>query len=1189
MEVQCTINNITGQTPFDIYVCQTDGTGCFYISTINNTSFPYVFNIPAPYNTSPNYMIKAVDANNCIISGSSAVQFFPTPTPTAYNFCYELDGGFNNQAEAAVEDSSGRIILGGIFTTYSGQSFNRIVRVNSNGNIDPTFNIGSGFDNDVYAVELQPDGKILVGGIFSSYSGVSANKIIRLNPNGTVDTTFSSGTGFNFSIWSFAVQPDGKIVVGGGFTTYSGQSANSIIRLNSDGSIDNSFSIGSGLNNIAYDIIEQSDGKKLVLGSFTSYSGQTHNRIVRLNNDGTVDNTLNVGSGFNSEVYSAVLEDDGKMVIVGLFDQFSGQTYRQIVKLNSDGSIDNTFNVGTGFQRSVGLCFALSVYKYGTKYFITGDFDFYDGNVANGLIQLNSDGSKDTSFNYGTGLVFSGTSFNTGLLLSNGIRIVYGQATQYNGYQIGDIAFLNPFGGLLNCTLVTPTPTATPTLTPTNTPTNTSTPTTTPTNTSTPTTTPTNTSTPTTTPTNTSTPTETPTNTPTTTTTPTNTTTTTTTPTYTPTPSPTEALVTPFVSVWNTSNTTVGSSASNQVSLPLHLSGVYNFVVDWGDSTTDTITSWNQAEVTHTYASSGEYTITINGTCENFGFGLGGDRNKLLSIISFGDVILGDITSQFANCFNLTLTGVTDTPNLSSMTTLSQMFYGCSGLTTINNVNLWDVSSITNMQSLFQLATNFNDDISSWDVSNVTNMFFTFANCLAFNQNIDSWNVSSVTNMTAMFQLTPNFNQDLNSWNVSNVTNMSQMFQGATNFNGNITAWDVLNVTNMAATFSDASSFNQNISGWNVSGVTNMIQMFRLATSFNQNIDAWDVSNVTNMTSMFSEASSFNQNLNSWDVSNVTNMAGMFSQASVFNGNITSWIVSGVTNMGQMFLLATNFNQNIGGWDVSNVTNMGAMFSSASNFNQNITSWDVSSVTNMGSMFANAVAFNQNIDIWDVSNVTDMSLMFYNANNFIQNLNSWDVSSLTNMLLMFYSADNFNGNITSWNVSGVTNMTGVFQQATSFNQNIGSWDVSNVITMDFMFAGASIFNQNISGWNVSNVTNMRSMFAGAPLFNQNIGGWDVSSVTNMLEMFNSAANFNQNIGGWDISNVTNFVDFMNNKTFTDYSTSNLDAIYNGWSLLTVQPNIVIDFGTIKYTAGGQSGRNILTGAPNNWSITDGGI
>lgn len=73
MEVQVTINNILGEAPYDIYVCQVDGTGCFYISTISST-FPYVFDIPAPYNVSPNYMVKAIDANNCVISGTSTIQ-----------------------------------------------------------------------------------------------------------------------------------------------------------------------------------------------------------------------------------------------------------------------------------------------------------------------------------------------------------------------------------------------------------------------------------------------------------------------------------------------------------------------------------------------------------------------------------------------------------------------------------------------------------------------------------------------------------------------------------------------------------------------------------------------------------------------------------------------------------------------------------------------------------------------------------------------------------------------------------------------------------------------------------------------------------------------------------------------------------------------------------------------------------
>jgi hypothetical protein len=90
-------------------------------------------------------------------------------------------------------------------------------------------------------------------------------------------------------------------------------------------------------------------------------------------------------------------------------------------------------------------------------------------------------------------------------------------------------------------------------------------------------------------------------------------------------------------------------------------------------------------------------------------------------------------------------------------------------------------------------------------------------------------------------------------------------------------------------------------------------------------------------------------------------------------------------------------------------------------------------------------------------------------------------------------------------------------------------------------------------------------------------------------MFRGAFVFNQNIGSWNISNVNDFGNFMFGKTNLNYSSANLDAIYNGWSLLSVQPNETINFGTIKYTLAGQAGRNILTGAPNNWTITDGGI
>ena len=179
--------------------------------------------------------------------------------------------------------------------------------------------------------------------------------------------------------------------------------------------------------------------------------------------------------------------------------------------------------------------------------------------------------------------------------------------------------------------------------------------------------------------------------------------------------------------------------------------------------------------------------------------------------------------------------------------------------------------------------------------------------------------------------------------------------------------------------------------------------------------------------------------------------------------------------------------------------------------------------------------------------------------------------------------------INEWNVSAVTNMQTTFAGATAFNQNISSWNTQAVTTMNSMFSFALAFNQDIGGWNTSNVTNFSNMFNNATAFNQDIGGWNTSAVTSMNNMFNSATAFNQNIGAWNVSNVTNFSSFMNGKTPTTFSATNLDAIYNGWSSRAVKPNLSITFGTAKYTSAGQAGKNILTGAPNNWSITDGGI
>jgi surface protein len=254
----------------------------------------------------------------------------------------------------------------------------------------------------------------------------------------------------------------------------------------------------------------------------------------------------------------------------------------------------------------------------------------------------------------------------------------------------------------------------------------------------------------------------------------------------------------PFISSWNTSNVSGGSSASNQIQLPLVSTGNYNFIVYWGDGTSDTITTWNQAETLHTYATSGTYTITLQGTIEGFVFGLAGDCEKILTISNFGDIILGDtLAGNFSGCINLDLTSVQDTPNLSTMTRVDGMFQGCT-FTTINNLEDWDVSNIVEFESMFRDCGRFNQDISSWNLASANSLVRMFLGASTFNQPLNTWNVSNVTTMDGMFSGAIVFNQPLNTWNVSNVVDMSNMFANANNFNQNIGSWNISNVNDFA-------------------------------------------------------------------------------------------------------------------------------------------------------------------------------------------------------------------------------------------------------------------------------------------------------------------------------------------------------------------------------------------------------
>jgi uncharacterized delta-60 repeat protein len=261
-----------------------------------------------------------------------------------------FSGLTNNSVQVTKVQSDEKIIVGGNFTTYSGQSYNKIVRLNSNGTIDNTFVIGSGFDLNIFDIDIQSDGKILVAGSFTTYSGQSYNNLIRLNTDGSIDTTFVIGTGFNNSVTDVNVLPDGKILCGGRYSNYNGTLANDIIRLNSDGSIDNTFVSGTGFSGgfggfgSIFAMATQPDGKTLLGGYFTSYQGQSYNRIIRLNTDGSIDNTFIVGSGFtqtpsdtDTAIFDITLTANGEIYVVGRYNRYDGSTVNNFIKLSSTG------------------------------------------------------------------------------------------------------------------------------------------------------------------------------------------------------------------------------------------------------------------------------------------------------------------------------------------------------------------------------------------------------------------------------------------------------------------------------------------------------------------------------------------------------------------------------------------------------------------------------------------------------------------------------------------------------------------------------------------------------------------------------------------------------------------------------------------------------------------------------------
>ncbi|MFN7013666.1 MAG: T9SS type A sorting domain-containing protein, partial [Bacteroidia bacterium] len=314
------------------------------------------------------------------------------------------------------------------------------------GTIDSTFNIGNGFNDIVHDIKIQADGKIIAVGNFTTYNGNNCNRIVRINPNGSIDNSFQIGNGFDSWAFAIALQTDGKIIIGGNFSSYKDTLIGArIIRLNQDGTIDNSFNTGTGLGNAVFAIKIQNDGKIVVGGQFQNYDTSIVEKIVRINQNGSIDNTFNIGtgfSGFNTFVRCLSIDNDDKIIVGGTFNIYNGNNANNIVRLNTDGSYDPSFSIGSGFNSYI-----LDVLPINNKYLITGDFTNYNGNTANRIVMLNNNGSIDSGFIIGSG--FNAVS-GTILMQTDNKFLISGSFSTYNGNNTGKIIKLNSNGSIDN-------------------------------------------------------------------------------------------------------------------------------------------------------------------------------------------------------------------------------------------------------------------------------------------------------------------------------------------------------------------------------------------------------------------------------------------------------------------------------------------------------------------------------------------------------------------------------------------------------------------------------------------------------------------------------------------------------------------------------------------------------------------
>jgi uncharacterized delta-60 repeat protein len=316
--------------------------------------------------------------------------------------------------------TNGEVLIGGGFTSVNGQSRNYVARLNSDGSLDGGFLPLQGPDNFVYSVAADLNGNIYIGGWFDSVDGIGRSGLARLRPNASLDLSWPN-VAFNGSVNFIQCQADGTFLVEGAFSIIGAVARNGLAKLNSDASLNLSFNPAAGVTSGSVNAFAiQPDGNVIIAGNFTTNNPVSRQNIARVSESGVLDSTFNAGYIGGGSIQAVALQPDGKVIVDGSFTSINGYSRLGIARLDTNGTVDTSFVVPSGVQGSITI--------------------LANGKVllSDGLTQLNSDGSLDSTFNAQANNAIIGAV----LIQPDGRILVGGTFTAIGGTNINNLARL---------------------------------------------------------------------------------------------------------------------------------------------------------------------------------------------------------------------------------------------------------------------------------------------------------------------------------------------------------------------------------------------------------------------------------------------------------------------------------------------------------------------------------------------------------------------------------------------------------------------------------------------------------------------------------------------------------------------------------------------------------------------------